>query len=227
MTKLPCADDTCQSYPPFTGEWINYPCQLSKLSYCFCKISGRNRRGTAHVAVRSSVQPQPCVRARRRGRVRGPCQWNPNRFARVRPTFRRDPCRFCAPTDAPARARGDPGGRVRDANPARLAADPADIPDIHPNIAIVYRRKVERLAEALADPRDRDVAASAIRGPIERIVLTPREKCGEMHAALHGDLGTIVERAGTASRKRAIDIPRNGMPVSVVTGQDLNLQPSG
>ncbi len=31
----------------------------------------------------------------------------------------------------------------------RLAAAPVDLPDIHPNIAGIYRRKVERLAEAL------------------------------------------------------------------------------
>ena len=75
----------------------------------------------------------------------------------------------------------------------RLAAAPVDIPDIHPHIAMVYRRKVERLAEALADPRDRDEAADAIRGLIERIVLNPGEKRGQMDAALHGDLGTILE----------------------------------
>ena len=39
-----------------------------------------------------------------------------------------------------------------------------------------YRRKVVRLAEALDNPEDCDVAASAIRGLIERIVLTPGEK---------------------------------------------------
>ncbi len=49
----------------------------------------------------------------------------------------------------------------QDESEERLAAGPADIPDIHPNIAIVYRRKIERLAEALADPRDRDEAADA------------------------------------------------------------------
>ncbi len=58
----------------------------------------------------------------------------------------------------------------------RLSAAPVDIPDVHPNIAGVYRRKVERLAEALADPRDRDQATEAIRGLIERIVLTPRRE---------------------------------------------------
>ena len=101
----------------------------------------------------------------------------------------------------------------------RLAADPADIPDIHPNIAIVYRRKVERLAEALADPRDRDEAAEAIRGLIERIVLTPGAKRGELHAALHGDLGTILEWAGNGGRKGATDTPGSGMSVSVVAGE--------
>ena len=98
----------------------------------------------------------------------------------------------------------------------RLATVPADIPDIHPNIAIVYRRKVERLAEALANSRDRDEAADAIRGLIERIVLTPGEKRGQMDAALHGDLDTILEWAG--SGKRATDTPRSGMSVSVVAG---------
>ena len=100
----------------------------------------------------------------------------------------------------------------------RLAAAPVDIPDIHPNIAIVYRRKVERLAEALADPRDRDEAADAIRGLIERIVLTPGEKRGQMDAALHGDLGTILEWAGNGRGKGATHTPGSGMSVSVVAG---------
>ncbi len=74
----------------------------------------------------------------------------------------------------------------------RLAAVPADVPDIHPNIPEIYRHKVARLAEALDRPEDRDEAA-AIRGLIERIELTPGEKRGQMHATLHGDLGTIIE----------------------------------
>ena len=38
---------------------------------------------------------------------------------------------------------------------------------------------------------DRDEAADAFRGLVERIVLTPAVKRGEMDATLHGDLGTI------------------------------------
>ena len=56
---------------------------------------------------------------------------------------------------------------------ARLARVPADIPDIHPNVASIYRRKVARLADALDNPGERNEAAAAIRGLIERIVLTP------------------------------------------------------
>ena len=100
----------------------------------------------------------------------------------------------------------------------RLSAVPADLPDIHPRIADIYRRKAERLADALADPRDRDEAASAIRGLIERIVLIPRDVRGEMNATLHGDLGTILEWAGGGTGKRRIATPARGMSVSVVAG---------
>ena len=89
----------------------------------------------------------------------------------------------------------------------RLAAAPADLPDIHPNIADIYRRKVARLAEALDHPEDRDAATSAIRGLIERIVLTPGAKWAEMDAVLHGDLGAILEWAGNRRENTRTDIP--------------------
>jgi site-specific DNA recombinase len=75
----------------------------------------------------------------------------------------------------------------------RLARAPISIPDIHPNIADTYRRKVARLADALNHPEDRYEAAAALRGLIERIVLAPGSKRGELHATLHGELGTIIE----------------------------------
>ncbi len=76
-------------------------------------------------------------------------------------------------------------------------------------------------------PRDRDEAADAIRGLIERIALTAGEKRGSMHAALHGDLVTILEWAGNGRGQGATHTPRSGMSVSVVAGQYLNLLPSG
>ena len=95
----------------------------------------------------------------------------------------------------------------------RLAPARADIPDIHPNVADLYRRKVERLAEALRDPRERAAAAEAVRSLIERIVLAP----GAMNATLHGDLGTILEWTAKG-RRNETDTPSSGMSVSVVAG---------
>jgi site-specific DNA recombinase len=45
----------------------------------------------------------------------------------------------------------------------RLNQPDADTPDILPTIAGIYRKKVERLAEALQDPKERDEAAEAKR----------------------------------------------------------------
>jgi uncharacterized protein YicC (UPF0701 family) len=56
---------------------------------------------------------------------------------------------------------------------ARLAAAPADVPDILPNVSGVYRKKVQRLTTALNNPEDRSEAAEAIRGLVEKITLRP------------------------------------------------------
>ena len=100
----------------------------------------------------------------------------------------------------------------------RLEALPPDTPDIHPNIADVYRRKVARLAHALGKPEERDAAASTIRDLIERIVLTPGAKRGELEITLRGDLGTILQWAGNRPETTKTDTPSAGMSVSVVAG---------
>ena len=46
---------------------------------------------------------------------------------------------------------------------AKLAAPMIDMSDLHPNMAELYRRKVERLSEALSQPEERDEAAQALR----------------------------------------------------------------
>jgi site-specific DNA recombinase len=99
---------------------------------------------------------------------------------------------------------------------ARLSRAPVDIPDLHPNVAGIYRRKVERLAEALRRPQERDEAAEAIRGLIERISLTPGAKRGEIAATLHGELGTILE--WTAQKQNTPGGFASGVSVSVVAG---------
>ncbi len=89
----------------------------------------------------------------------------------------------------------------QDALTDRLENAPVHLPDIHPNVAGIYRRKVERLWEALRRPHERDEAATAIRDLIERITLTPGPKRGQIDATLHGDLVTILELAAKKGRK--------------------------
>ena len=72
-------------------------------------------------------------------------------------------------------------------------AETASTVALHPNIAGTYRKKVALLAEALNQPAERDEAATALQGPIEKVVLTPGTKRGEMHATLHGEFGVILD----------------------------------
>jgi DNA invertase Pin-like site-specific DNA recombinase len=75
---------------------------------------------------------------------------------------------------------------------AQMALAPADAPDIHPNVADLYRRRVESLIDALNRLEDRDRAAQHLRAVIDKIVLTPGDKRGEVQAMLYGDFETVV-----------------------------------
>ncbi|WP_409998339.1 zinc ribbon domain-containing protein [Bradyrhizobium sp. SZCCHNR3109] len=85
----------------------------------------------------------------------------------------------------------------------RLSEGPADIPDMHPNIANVYRKNVGRFTEALADPDGGREAAEALRSLIGEIVLTPGTKRGEVHAELRGELMGILEFSNTQENQRS------------------------
>ena len=100
----------------------------------------------------------------------------------------------------------------------RLATVPAEIPDIHPNVAGIYRRKVARLAKALGTPEERDAAAAAIRELIDGIVLTPGAKRGQLQVTLRGELGNILEWTENGAENEKTDTPLSGMSVSVVAG---------
>ena len=104
-----------------------------------------------------------------------------------------------------------------------LAQEPADIPDIHPNVSGIYRKKVERLTEALNTPEDRNEAAEAIRALVEKITLRPGPNRGEIDATLHGELGTILGwiEAQALGKTRKRETPAafaTGVSVSVVAG---------
>lgn len=76
---------------------------------------------------------------------------------------------------------------------ARLAEAPQDVPDVHPGIAEIYKRKIARLTETLGDPDTRLDASSDIRSLVGKIVLHPGERRGVVHATLHGSLMGILD----------------------------------
>jgi len=77
----------------------------------------------------------------------------------------------------------------------RLREAPADIPDVNPNVAEVYRRNVIGLAAALKDPDSGRRAAAMIRSLIGEVVMTPGAKRGEVKALLRGELLAILDIA--------------------------------
>ncbi len=91
------------------------------------------------------------------------------------------------------KARMDDLERQKAEIAARLAEAPADVLDIHPSIANVYRLRIERFTEALDDPDGGRQAAEALRSLIGEIVLTPGSKRGEVHAELRGELFGILD----------------------------------
>lgn len=86
---------------------------------------------------------------------------------------------------------------------ARIAVETPPLPDVNPNIAEVYRHKVQHLTAALSDPKTTQEAAMAIRSLIGEIVLTPGDRRGEIHATLRGELMAILDFAAGRNDKRA------------------------
>jgi hypothetical protein len=84
---------------------------------------------------------------------------------------------------------------------ARLAEAPADLPDVHPNIAEHYRTRVIRLAETLAEAESNGEAREDIRSLVGEVVITPGDKRGESRAMLRGELLGILDLA--AGRRRS------------------------
>jgi site-specific DNA recombinase len=90
---------------------------------------------------------------------------------------------------------------------ARIAAETPPLPDVNPNIAEIYRHKVQHLSAALADPKTAQEATTAIRSLIGEIVLTPGDKRGEVHTNLRGELMSILDFAAGRHEKRT-NVPR-------------------
>ena len=72
-----------------------------------------------------------------------------------------------------------------------LTADPPPPVRLHPNLAQVYRGKVGRLHEALADAGLRDEALGILRGLLERVAIHPGED--GLQVEIVGAIVTMVE----------------------------------
>jgi site-specific DNA recombinase len=72
----------------------------------------------------------------------------------------------------------------------RLRDAPVDLPDVNPNMAQFYRRKVTRLAKALADNQASQEAALAIRSLISDVVLT--RKLLHLQPTVHRTIGPTI-----------------------------------
>jgi hypothetical protein len=84
-----------------------------------------------------------------------------------------------------------------------LSARPAALPRLHPNLAKIYRQKVARLHEALANSSDRDEALEIVRGLIERVAVTPSATDRSFSVELVGDIANMVALLpGTEAIKR-------------------------
>jgi len=64
------------------------------------------------------------------------------------------------------------------------------LPHIHPNLAVIYKQKVEKLYEALSDPEVKTEAAEILNSLIERInIITDKSGC---YVELVGDIVKLI-----------------------------------
>ena len=105
-----------------------------------------------------------------------------------------------------------------EAEKAELERIPIEVPmpAIHPNLAQLYRNKVERLQEELADPEIAAEAKSVLRSLVKTIKVTPGAKRGEVELELQGELAAILAAGQTKKNKNGT--PVSPIQVSVVAG---------
>jgi site-specific DNA recombinase len=109
-----------------------------------------------------------------------------------------------------------------EAEKQRLAAEENNLPTVdpvvlHPNLALVYKRKVESLVSALNSDAAREEAAEILRGLIQSIVLHPDNRSPDGHRIeLSGELGSILQ-LGHMSDAKNTKARHNGGPTSQLT----------
>jgi len=88
-------------------------------------------------------------------------------------------------------------------------------PLLHPNLAEVYRAKVENLSSLIIDPNTKDEAFDIIRSLIDEICLTPEQ--GNLTISLKGELAGILDLCDT-NNKPADSYERRAMQIKMVAG---------
>ena len=84
----------------------------------------------------------------------------------------------------------------------------APLPALHPNLAGVYRDKLDKLREALQDPND-PAALEAARALIDRVIVTPTDDDGPPGIELVGELTAMLRTAGFAPAGESEAKPKN------------------
>ncbi len=86
-------------------------------------------------------------------------------------------------------------------------------PRLHPNLAELYRRKVEWLHQAIADPASRTEAIEILRGLVDSVTLTPIEKGFEIEL-----VGEIVKMIALPDKSGGAKVGEFASSVKVVAG---------
>jgi hypothetical protein len=98
-----------------------------------------------------------------------------------------------------------------------VAATPLPPPVIHPNLAELYRRKVDRLHECLTASGTRTEAAEALRCLVDEIRLVPQD--GVLSIDLYGELGAVL----SLTNDKAAPGARSGHSTVLVAGARCHL----
>jgi len=96
---------------------------------------------------------------------------------------------------------------------AEIASASAAAPRLHPNLAEIYRKKVDSLQEARSDPETRSEAIEILRGLIERVAIGAVEDGIAIELA-----GKIANMAGFSSGPEGRKIGPYRSSVKVVAG---------
>jgi site-specific DNA recombinase len=97
-----------------------------------------------------------------------------------------------------------------------IAASETPAPLIHPNLAEIYRQRVERLREALNDPTTLDEAFELTRSLIDEIRLVPED--GRLRVELHGELAGILTLSAVGKKPAGFSAVRLAEQIKMVAG---------